>query len=179
MWLRKHLNSSHLTVENLIAKEYSPLAAAARKHYQAAKVGLARGPLSQGPPPPCPSASPCPLGSVRGVAGGNEAQADVTGGRGGAPRRGARAAAHRDVVLERKRPSSPSLRKINFPGRWRQAYFQEKEAFPGFVEFCGERESEGSLLGFLRLIPSIFQTTPSASTGVVWGVVCAGSRGGG
>ncbi|XP_045702322.1 adenylate kinase 8 [Phyllostomus hastatus] len=38
MWLRKHLNSSHLTMENLIAKEYSPLAAAARKHYQVTKA---------------------------------------------------------------------------------------------------------------------------------------------
>ncbi|XP_028383501.1 adenylate kinase 8 isoform X1 [Phyllostomus discolor] len=37
MWLRKHLNSSHLTMENLMAKEHSPLAAAARKHYQATK----------------------------------------------------------------------------------------------------------------------------------------------
>nr|XP_023484988.1 adenylate kinase 8 isoform X4 [Equus caballus] len=34
MWLCKHLNSNLLTVENLIAKEFSSLAAAARKHYQ-------------------------------------------------------------------------------------------------------------------------------------------------
>ncbi|XP_036892329.1 adenylate kinase 8 isoform X1 [Sturnira hondurensis] len=37
MWLRKHLNSTLLTVEDLIVKEYSPLAAAARKHYQKMK----------------------------------------------------------------------------------------------------------------------------------------------
>lgn len=43
MWLCKHLNSNLLTVENLIAKEFSSLAAAARKHYQINKVGLALG----------------------------------------------------------------------------------------------------------------------------------------
>nr|XP_030694315.1 adenylate kinase 8 isoform X1 [Globicephala melas] len=34
MWLGKHLNSNLLSVENLIAKEYSSLAASARRHYQ-------------------------------------------------------------------------------------------------------------------------------------------------
>ncbi|XP_053775409.1 adenylate kinase 8 isoform X2 [Desmodus rotundus] len=43
MWLRKHLNSNLLTVENLIAKEYSPQAAAARKHYQKMKGWILDG----------------------------------------------------------------------------------------------------------------------------------------
>nr|XP_060464247.1 adenylate kinase 8 isoform X1 [Panthera onca] len=34
MWLCKHLNSNLLTVENLIAREFSSLAAGARRHYQ-------------------------------------------------------------------------------------------------------------------------------------------------
>ncbi|XP_028353027.1 adenylate kinase 8 isoform X4 [Physeter macrocephalus] len=34
MWLGKHLNSNLLSVESLIAKEYSSLAADARRHYQ-------------------------------------------------------------------------------------------------------------------------------------------------
>ncbi|XP_026960238.1 adenylate kinase 8 isoform X1 [Sagmatias obliquidens] len=34
MWLGKHLNSNLLSVESLIAKEYSSLAASARTHYQ-------------------------------------------------------------------------------------------------------------------------------------------------
>ncbi|XP_022434043.1 adenylate kinase 8 isoform X2 [Delphinapterus leucas] len=34
MWLRKHLNSNLLSVESLMAKEYSSLAADARTHYQ-------------------------------------------------------------------------------------------------------------------------------------------------
>ncbi|XP_036892330.1 adenylate kinase 8 isoform X2 [Sturnira hondurensis] len=43
MWLRKHLNSTLLTVEDLIVKEYSPLAAAARKHYQKMKGWILDG----------------------------------------------------------------------------------------------------------------------------------------
>ncbi|XP_037014436.2 adenylate kinase 8 isoform X2 [Artibeus jamaicensis] len=43
MWLCKHLNSNLLTVENLIGKEYSPLAAAARKHYQKMKGWILDG----------------------------------------------------------------------------------------------------------------------------------------
>ncbi|XP_057580431.1 adenylate kinase 8 isoform X2 [Hippopotamus amphibius kiboko] len=34
MWLGKHLNTNLLSVGNLMAKEYSPLAADARRHYQ-------------------------------------------------------------------------------------------------------------------------------------------------
>ncbi|XP_019496997.1 PREDICTED: adenylate kinase 8 isoform X4 [Hipposideros armiger] len=37
IWLCKHLNSNLLTTENLIAKEFSSLAAGARGHYQKAK----------------------------------------------------------------------------------------------------------------------------------------------
>ncbi|KAM5259442.1 adenylate kinase 8 isoform 3-T3 [Hipposideros larvatus] len=37
MWLCKHLNSNLLTTENLIAKEFSSLAAGARGHYQKTK----------------------------------------------------------------------------------------------------------------------------------------------
>lgn len=39
MWLAKHLSTNLLSVEGLIAKEYSPLAADARMHYQKFKVG--------------------------------------------------------------------------------------------------------------------------------------------
>ncbi|XP_058380362.1 adenylate kinase 8 isoform X2 [Diceros bicornis minor] len=38
MWLCKHLNSNLLTMENLIAKEFSSLAAEARRHYQTVKT---------------------------------------------------------------------------------------------------------------------------------------------
>lgn len=56
MWLCKHLNSNLLTMENLIAKEFSSLAAGARGHYQKTKVGLAVGSDrgSQGSPQTCP-----------------------------------------------------------------------------------------------------------------------------
>lgn len=39
MWLAKHLSTNLLSVESLIAKEYSPLAADARMHHQKFKVG--------------------------------------------------------------------------------------------------------------------------------------------
>uniref|UniRef100_A0AAA9TFQ8 Adenylate kinase 8 n=1 Tax=Bos taurus TaxID=9913 RepID=A0AAA9TFQ8_BOVIN len=38
MWLAKHLSTNLLSVESLIAKEYSPLAADARMHYQKFKM---------------------------------------------------------------------------------------------------------------------------------------------
>ncbi|XP_055255976.1 adenylate kinase 8 isoform X2 [Moschus berezovskii] len=38
MWLAKHLSTNLLSVESLIAKEYSPLAADARMHYQRFKM---------------------------------------------------------------------------------------------------------------------------------------------
>ena len=62
MWLRKHLNSNLLTVENLIAKEYSPQAAAARKHYQKMKVGWTRRGQCSRLTLTAPSASRCLLG---------------------------------------------------------------------------------------------------------------------
>ncbi|XP_039085361.1 adenylate kinase 8 isoform X2 [Hyaena hyaena] len=38
MWLCKHLNSNLLTMENLVAREFSSLAASARRHYQQMKT---------------------------------------------------------------------------------------------------------------------------------------------
>ncbi|KAM9206916.1 adenylate kinase 8 isoform 2-T2 [Dugong dugon] len=38
MWLCKHLNSNLLTMENLLAKEFSQLAAEATRHYQKSKI---------------------------------------------------------------------------------------------------------------------------------------------
>ncbi|KAM9641383.1 adenylate kinase 8 isoform 2-T2 [Trichechus inunguis] len=38
MWLCKHLNSNLLTMENLMAKEFSQLAAEATRHYQKSKI---------------------------------------------------------------------------------------------------------------------------------------------
>ncbi|XP_019496991.1 PREDICTED: adenylate kinase 8 isoform X3 [Hipposideros armiger] len=43
IWLCKHLNSNLLTTENLIAKEFSSLAAGARGHYQKAKGWILDG----------------------------------------------------------------------------------------------------------------------------------------
>jgi hypothetical protein len=43
MWLSKHLNSSLLTRDNLIARQFPHVAFEASKHYQRIKVGLAPG----------------------------------------------------------------------------------------------------------------------------------------
>lgn len=56
MWLCKHLKSNLLTMENLIAKDFSSLAADSGRCYQKMKVGLAPGSeSSQGSPITCPS----------------------------------------------------------------------------------------------------------------------------